>query len=346
MKWILLYFTLVSLVLVFKLEAGLRKAYINGLVEGYHMNNSILFDSIDNITRAGTPFFGIGILILIYMQFKDNKSLEIGRFLKSLPISNREYYMTKLISGIMSYTIPFILMIVGILIVRESNINWIQDYHNISKTPEMYMKQGSVINILSIFIMCYFIITATYTFLFMVQYLVTNIVGGIVIGILAWLAPTSIVFSLHGIYAGVLQINYNGISEYIQPWVYHLYPNRKYIDIILNNANYGVDILVFDSIIIKTIICLIIYVICTALAYIISENARVEDMDNLIPLKSARSIFVIGVTICSALVIPYIFGFVFGGLNTLNFIVIHIMMVISGIIGFVTSRKILSTERK
>ena len=353
MKWMLLYFTLLSLGTIFLLKSSFESDYLSVLVNGFYMNEGIVFENVYSLIRGMTPYFGLGILIMIYMQFKDSKSLEVGRFLKSLPISSREYYITKLISGIISYTIPFIIMTVGVLIVRGNNISWIQDYHNISRIPEIFIKQSSSINILSLFIMCYFIITATYTFLFMIQYLVMNIVGGIVIGFLTWLAPTFILGSLSVIYREItfkLMQSFKGlykVQDYILPWSYHINIDSEYIESTFNNMGYNNEnIAVLNNMIPRTIICLIISVVCIGLAYTISKKSRVEDTDNLIAFKTARKIFVIGVTVCSALLSTLILGQVFSGRGINSFILVHIIMFIGGFIGFIGSRKISNMERK
>ncbi|AFS78877.1 hypothetical protein Curi_c18710 [Gottschalkia acidurici 9a] len=346
MKWMLIYFTLVSIGYIVMFNLGIRYSYISMLKYGTSVDGNIIIDILRGINEVISIPFGIGIVLMIVMQFKDSKSLEVGRFLKSLPISSREYYLTKIISGIMSYTLPFIILVIGVLAIRTNNMEWINDSKNISIVPDIFIKLDSTTNVFTLLILVYSIVTATYTFLFMVQYLVMNTIGGIVIGILSWLSPMFILFSVEYIYGNYifksLGASYK-ILEYIQPWIYHI--NARYSQVAplitdLEKYQGTAYVYVFEGILIKIAICAIVALASVLLAYFLTKKSRIEDSDTMITFKGAKKIFIIGVTVCSALLGGTLLKIFFDNFTDVNFITQHILMIITGSIGFIISRKI------
>ena len=346
MKWMLIYFTLVSIGYIVMFNLGIRQDYMWMLRVGTSTDKSIIMDTLRTVNENISIPFGIGIVLMIVMQFKDNKSLEVGRFLKSLPISSREYYLTKIISGILSYTLPFIILVIGVLAIRTNNMEWINDGNNISVVSDIFIKSDSTTNVLTLLLLCYSIITATYTFLFMIQYLVMNIVGGIVIGILSWLSPMFIMVSVEYVYGEYI---FKGlrtsdkILEYIQPWIYHI--RAKYSQIVPLITDLGeyrgtAHVFIYEGILIKVAICTIITLTSVILAYFLTKKSRIEDSDTMITFKGAKKIFIIGVTVCSAFLGGTLLKKFFNNFTDINFITQHILMIITGSIGFIISRKI------
>ncbi len=205
MKAMMLYFLLIAIGGILYFNSTMNSNYIDTLTRGMRQDVSLVLDSVRYLANDITIPLGIGILLMIYLQFKDSKSVEVGNFLKSLPINNREYYTTKLIGGLISLTVPMLVLVAGILLVRSNNMFWISDIYATSLFPEILAKGDSIINIISIFTMVYMVAISTYTFLFTVQYIVMNISAGLVLGSLFWMSPMFIIGSITMLYSEVIE---------------------------------------------------------------------------------------------------------------------------------------------
>lgn len=359
MKWMLLYFLAVSIGGLLAFNSEMSREYMDILRLGINPDRTVVLSSIRTLLNSITVATGIGIVLMVYLQFKDSKSIEVGNFLKALPINNKEYYITKLVGGLISLTIPTIILIVGVLVIRSNNMAWVIDIQSISMFPEMIAKAESVTNIMAVLVMGYLVAVATYSFLFMIQYVVMNITAGIVIGGLIWLSPTFILISLIGLYDEVFNRYYEAYGEvlqniaanlinYIEPWSYTL--NVAYVDMInqIENSSLisNIDIMYYEGVVIKIVIALIMSIISISLGYILSKKSRVEDHDKLITFKWARKVFIMGVTVCSGLLLVDISQMFLGLYGQLNMITLHVILIIGSIIGYIVSKKITYIENK
>lgn len=359
MKWMMLYFLLVALGGVLIFNTNLDSIYIDILKRGITPDTSIITENIRLTLSTIMMPMGLGILLMIYLQFKDTKSVEVGNFLKALPINNREYYITKFVGGLISLTIPTIILIAGILIIRNANMIWISDIHGVSIFPELVIKADSVVNSVAIFIMAYLVALSTYAFLFMIQYIVMNITAGLVIGLLVWLTPSFLLISaswLYGhlidksfkIFGTAIEVVENLIIEYILPWTYafglntyNTFDSFEY-DPIFDN----IHLLYYEGLVTKIFITLAITIIGGLIGYVLSKKSRVEDNDTLINFKWARRVFVVGVTICSAFLLADIAKMFIGRYNDSTMVIINLMLVAGAAIGFIVSRKITMVKSK
>lgn len=361
MKWMMLYFLLIAIGGILYLNIELNSEYIDALTRGLAQDRSVVLDSVRRILDMVIMPIGLGILLMIFLQFKDSKSVEVGNFLKSLPISNREYYVTKLMGGLISLTVPMMVLIAGVLLVRSNNMYWISDIHSISLFTEWVVKGDSVINIISIFTMAYTVAIATYTFLFAIQYIVMNITAGLVLGSLVWLSPMFIIGSVAVLYGQFIEKIYPIMEKryslsrlfesYIQPWMYPMQV-RQFSPPAYSDSNIPIDVLdsmhfmYYEGVPLKIVITLSIAIASIAVGYLLSSKSKVEDSDAFISFKWARNVFVIGVTVCSALLIGDITQIFLMRFNPIGFIPLQVIMIVGGVIGFIVSRKITSIKAK
>ena len=361
MKAMMLYFLLIAIGGILYFNSTMNSNYIDTLTRGMRQDVSLVLDSVRYLANDITIPLGIGILLMIYLQFKDSKSVEVGNFLKSLPINNREYYTTKLIGGLISLTVPMLVLVAGILLVRSNNMFWISDIYATSLFPEILAKGDSIINIISIFTMVYMVAISTYTFLFTVQYIVMNISAGLVLGSLFWMSPMFIIGSITMLYSEVIEKIHpmiekrlkisNIFTSYIQPWIYptdvkhnSFVYDMDYPDAIVDNFN--INYIYYEGIMLKIGITLAIAITSIIVGYILSNKSRVEDSDAFISFKWARRVFVVGVTLCSALLIGDIIQLVLMRFNTIGLIPLQIVMIVGGAIGFIVSKKLVSVKAK
>lgn len=286
------------------------------------------------------------------MQFRPEKNQETARFLGSLPIKKEEFFRIKLTIGIISLSIAFMILILGIIIVRGSNMYWIRDIYMVSQVPEPYMIVDGVMNLLSIIGLIYLIVLNFYSFLFIVQYTFSHVVGGIVAGILTWLSP--IFISLASIVSieradpfsaaeGIYIRCFNFASEWLLPWLYPLDYNYNYF-----SATYGgigqQNVGIIDNLWIKYLILLVFISVNIIIGSKLNQKSRLENENMVITFKSLRTIFKIGVTICSGLLLSIAITEVVN-IPVSNTMYLFLLFV-GGIIGYFISNKIVQAGVK
>ena len=143
----------------------------------------------------------------------------------------------------------------------------------------------------------------------------------------------------------------NIFTSYIQPWIYptdvkhnSFVYDMDYPDAIVDNFN--INYIYYEGIMLKIGITLAIAITSIIVGYILSNKSRVEDSDAFISFKWARRVFVVGVTLCSALLIGDIIQLVLMRFNTIGLIPLQIVMIVGGAIGFIVSKKLVSVKAK
>lgn len=343
MKWMLLLSILASLFLTTIFSSYLDNEYVSMFSEGLYGNSALIQDALVDTLDMILLIFILLSMVQIFMQFRMEKSQETGRFLKSLPVKRREFFRIKLITGLASLTLAFLVLAIGIMLVRNNNMFWIKDMYSISHTAEILIKADSMGNLLKILGLVYLVTLSFYTFLFMIQYTFTNLVGAIVTGVLVWLAPIFIVissiytldkFSFANIYSSNLGSKIEAFSQWLQPWLYVL--NFEY-----DLASYGIQfgsIARISNLGFKYIISLLLILVNIMIAYKFNENSKIENENKLIAFKSTRLIFKVGVTICSGLLVSILLSDAF--MLEIPIIADTVLTLLGASIGYFISRKI------
>lgn len=346
MKWMSLLSILASLLLVLMFSLALDSRYGRMFSNGIDINQAIIKSALRGTTEVGLLLFVILAIVQIFMQFRSEKGQEIGRFLKSLPIKREEFFKIKLITGIINLSLAFLVLAIGIIIVRNNNMFWIKDIYSLSIIAEPFMKADGVLSLLKDLGLVYLIVINFYTFLFMIQYTFSNVVGGIVIGCLVYLAPIFIaiasMFSLEKLTSTVKIRNLwiygiDQISRWLLPWTYAFeYENTTWIVDKNGMGIGGIDVI--ENLGIKYLIILVLILVNILIAYKFNKSSKVENENMVIPFKTSANIFKVGVTICSGLLVSAILGEIMR--IQMSSIIYILFMVLGSFIGYVISNKI------
>ena len=232
-----------------------------------------IFTSIEPILI----FYIGGILLLVYLQFKKDKSIEIGRFIKALPYTNGERAFVKIGMGLMSFTIPFLIYTVIVFGIRAYYTDLFGEIFRVTAYEEIgiYLNRISVyVGVLSV---TYIRLLMIYLILITGEYLISHNIGSLVITVLSAMAPaylwTSITYDLDRyIYkTEVYPIGKipHGIGYYvleITKWLSAVYTN--YIDtwrgdIKISGSGYSVSYTITDKGTIVGLIYLLIAIVCS-----------------------------------------------------------------------------------
>lgn len=341
MKWILLLSIIASLFITIMFSVSLDSAFERMFSHGLQINRAVIQQALRYITGITLVIFTIISVVQVFMQFRLEKDQEVGRFLKSLPVKKEEFFKVKLSMGIMNITLAFIVLAIGLIIVRSRNMFWIKDIYNVSTISAPFIKADGVGSLLKEIGLIYLIVLSFYSFLFMVQYTFTNLLGGIVTGILVWLAPSFIMYSSMFTLEKFISISRSSsierFSEKLLPW---LYPFEYDYNTWLTDAN-GIglgSIMNIENLEIKYVITLILILVNIIVGYKLNKSSRVENENMTIPFKGSRNIFKFGVTICSGLAVSTILSEII--LMQTNNIIFLIFILAGGVIGYLISQKI------
>lgn len=345
-RWILLFSVILSLFSGVIFNMRLNETYERMMRVGLRPNQAVIHDALIAVLPLFLILFTVLSIIQVFMQFRSEKGQEVGRFLKSLPVSSKSFFKVKLITGILNITIGFIILFIALLLVRQANMFWIRDIYKISAYSHIFMKLDGISFILSYLGLTYFIVLSFYTFIFMIQYTFTNIVGAIVTGILTWLAPffilNSLVYTISkfgyiSLYNSKFINNITNFSINLLPWSYIIdheifnIGNRVFVE----NIGY---ISIISNIGLKYGITMVLTLVNILIAYKFVKNSRIEDEEKIITFKISRIIFKLGVTICTPLLISTIIIMVMG-INPNN-ILFTIILFLSLCLGYFVSNKI------
>lgn len=343
------YFLLVDFFVLLNIRGQIQGTWRDFLLNG--IRNFMLYDRgirvadtfVENMLYI-ILFSIVGMIALVYGSFKNDKSIEIGRFLKSLPYTMRERCLVKMGVGIVTFTLTYIFYAIGMLVLHTSYLNRFSEIYRVTIFSEVYHQifdRGELVKgLMLVYVGC----IAIYLFCMMFQYLVSNRLGSIIVAALVYLSPVFIVNSLSA-YVSVRYTNaiYENILYPITEWLNELMIIFLYQGYgrIATTANIGEDFIASYSYVNLTGYRMMFYgmMILISLVAILKlcVAERVEKSDYFIPSKCFRSIFICGVTICGGLLLGDLY-LMFS--NQTNMKIAYGLITFGGIISFLIARKI------
>lgn len=329
LKWIFALGLLVNIIILAGFNQSIDITYTNIFVNGLPMNQSIFNLDFYRMSASIVIGFMLVSVLQVYIQFQSEKKQEVSRFIKSLPIKDENLSITKILLGILNITILFVILYIGLLVIKHNNMFWVEDIYNTSNVRDSIMALDQLIYPL---FLIYLATVCFYTFLVMVQYMVSNNLASIVIGILVWFAPMFIVLTTK------LVVGYYNMSLGIN-WVSTFWLNPSFYIVDLEYLILGgTSGAIVRKLNIHYLISLVLIIVNIIFAIRISMKNLIEDENKFIPLKSVRFIFILGVTICSSLLVSYIYL----GLLDRSYYAVRptIALIAGGLLGFVVSRRI------
>lgn len=349
------YFLLVDFFILLtirgRIQGTWREFLLNGIKTfmGYNEGIRVADIFIEN-TLYIMLFSIIGMMGLVYGSFKNDKSIETGRFLKSLPYTMRERCLVKMSVGIVTFTMTYIFYAIGVLALHISCLNRFSEVYRITILSEVYNQIFDRGELIKVLVLVYVGCIAIYLFCMMFQYIVSNRLGGIIVSTLVYLSPVFIANSLSAyVSARYTNIIYENIIYPLTEWLNNLmivfgYQSYGELGVNVSTAvtisddtiiNYTYVSLIGHRIVFYGVIGLISLVIILKLCVV----ERIEKSDYFIPSKCFRGIFTCGVTVCGGLLLGDIY-LMFS--NQTNMGIAYGLITFGGIISFLVARKIAS----
>lgn len=336
-----IYFLVVNIIAGIALLGPINTNWQRYLAKGVgEVNNWEIVSNIYPITLMVLIGYGIGLLVLVYLQFKKDKSIEISRFIKALPYTNGQRAVVKMGMGILSFTVPFIIYIIMFLFIRNYATNLYGEMLRVTAFEEVatYLNRLSVY--LSFIGITYIRLIMIYLILIMCEYLISHNIGSLIIAILSSSAPLYLWFSM------TVDIDSSsGTYVYkIGEWFYKVYMNyTNWGRIQIAGANEWdyIDYTITEDGGMVCMIYLVLIVICSLVISIQVKKQRVENADIFIPRKLTRYVFIVGVVLCSGCLVRDIGRLILGEI-ALGYprMILHVLLVIGLMVGAFVATKI------
>ena len=342
LRWMLIYFILGFGYMAYTYENILADRYKLLILEPitsstYMINIGIAY--LRGINNGIICIGLIGILLMIYLQVKDSKSIEVGRFLKVLPIKGKTYYRVKVIGGVLTFTIPYLISCLCLIGTKGKYSEIFNDFYSLHPRYEEFVHAESMGMFLQVLFTTYLILLFSYLFLMSMQYIISHAVSALIIGILVGGVPAYLGVTITGICNEIIPANYEDFVKYLLPWSY----TSDLINFSKGYANVGSfrDARLFKIPYIEIEwlfllgLCILFWIIGSQL----SRYHKVENADQLISSALMKKIFVVGVVVCSAC-LPLFAQIIGIDLMIRNMWVMSAAMLVTATIGLLVSKKI------
>ncbi|MGL4737885.1 MAG: hypothetical protein ACRCW2_10565 [Cellulosilyticaceae bacterium] len=358
---ILLYFVGAFTIGVFNFADSLARDYNSYLWNGYSYDMAP--NLLHRITRLGEVYMmamALGLLVLLYVQFKENKSVSVSCFIKSLPYTNQQIYGVKLGCGVLSFTVPFVIAYGSIIAVGQSYKGWLGLIEQVSPVGERLAQLNNIDQILLYGLVIYSITLMVYLFGFWMQYIVNPNVASLVISsctlaalpylayavaeyIRALVGYQNIDHKVEGLTAMIQRIGSllmlpNYFVNYA-PGVELIWDGNK------DRSGYIHTLVHFENLGMTLVLMLLISLIFVLAIYSCNRTYRAENQEQFIGYKWAEIALKVGVALSTAS-----FGIIFTNIVEPNAriekIALHAFMLIFGAIGYAIINKICKIGQK
>lgn len=263
-----------------------------------------IFDVLSGPVTALMVAYSMGILMLVFFQYKNEHNIEINRFLKSLPFTSSQRFIVKFSVGLLSFTIPFIILIGGVLILKGNALALYEEIYKVTPLYGAFNIVNRTSDVVAFLVTHYMSIVMLYVFFNMMEYLISNHLGSIVIGVCILPAPYYIISSIGWNFD--LEMRFRGLTD-IMNAIYASFDRSAILPLGVNsNMGRAWEQIYFShigDISIRIIAMSILIVVFGAILLFSVRNYRVENEDILMKSKWTRILFIMGVTACSALAV-------------------------------------------
>lgn len=336
---------------IWTLQSYLQNRYEEYLWNGYNYDMSYnLLGIIRDMYPVYLVAMGLGLLVLLYIQFRDNKSVGVSSFIKSLPYTNKQIYSVKLGCGVLSFSVPFLLGGIGVVAVGNGAKDWLSVIERVSPIGAEIATQNEVGQIMLCGLLIYSITLMCYVLGFWMQYVINLNVPSLIVSACSVMAPYFVM--LTGIeYFKVLRgdVITGGSLAYVNTFrdllciPTYLSSYKSGYEIIVGEhyrSGYIRDLGNIEWMGIKTIMFLLLVVILILAISVCNKNYHAEHQEVFVSKKWAERVLKVGVTMCSMSVGIFLTLGFFNGYGMQQVIVMHIAMLICGVIGYLLIRKI------
>jgi len=294
------------------------------------------------------------IIIMSMMFFQSERKESVGMFISSLPFTRKEQFRVKWFTGVLAFTIPFLLASLLVVLMRQVNIGWMTQWYSEVGYSNM-IDYDSVWLVLSMLAQSYLFIVTFFSLLILMQSLIGQNIAASIIGSIVMAAPWFILEAGSASLSRIFNNDYLRLGNI--EWASLYFFNQPNSDISIHatkinqsqTSKLAYDIINIDPIIsmdhyiIKIVILIAITVIAINAglwAYEKNDNSR---NGYLLMFPWVGKILVAGVSLCSGLLGNNIM-IAFFRIESLSFEILS--LVISALIGYLLINKMIRLTEK
>ena len=324
--------------------ASYADKYVKGIVLGGRPFVEYVLDTYVFVLIANAAT----IMWLVYSQFHEDKAEGTGDFIATLPYTQKDKFIKKVLIGVIAIFISFVISIIIQYTLFDTYSYYIENEFSMSIFEKDLIAQAGYSNTLGVMVNSYLGLVIWYLFLVVVQYSVYNTVGSIAI---AGLGILSIPYIFLGIirYLGLaINSNIDSFEPIINVFgsiVMCIVP-IQYKSICYKNGVQGEGISALSSnyyisLLILICIAVILFIVGKGLAQKYGLRTRKNFMIN----KVVEYIFKIIVTLALGIT-PVLVLEVFLEIETFGVVIVTLLMILAGSIGYIISNKITMRGRE
>ena len=328
---------------------------LNNYIQPFIYNNLMWgMDGFNESSRQGAQFFqiyewgnifnhwidlskyimAIGIMLLIYLSYRYDKNHEVGRFIKALPYTTEQKYWVKIVLGIMSFTIPYMVQGMVIVIIRKSFIIQMKDFYEVTNLSNIFADLYELKQLLLILTLNYLGLIVWYLFVVMFQYIIMSNFGSIIGASIIAIAPIVIRENIHRFfsYTGRLYWKYIRLYDF-------LLGNRGYRAFITNKDTGIIEYINFGET--RLVVLFIMILILLTLTLYLCKEMYIENEDALVPRRVFKYMYLIVTPIVCSLLLGSLYKCYTGKGDTW----FDLVTFIGGILGFLIAKMIMKTKK-
>lgn len=345
-RWVMLLFVAVFAFYAVVLNNNIYYEKTSHLMRNYR--NTVFMGIVYGMGAALLSMVLIGVLILVILLFAHERNIYVGKFISSLPFTRKKQFTIKYSIGVIAYTLPFLLFGIVALSIRINNDSWISRVYKYLPYGDILARQDSIIAFLQWLGIVWLIITATYSFLMMIQTLMgQNIVAGIVGGIIVFV-PWFLMFAIPA-NLELLKVYRMNHMSFIR-WSFEFFIlakpqwHQEQIEVTQGlNGTWWYSINSYHYLSLCIIVLMAVIILSTMLGYRFFQQNDVEKNGNIVMYPWVGKILVFGVTACSLLLLPII---VVAFSQIESSALTAVTMAIGGVLGYIMSTKSIELTRR
>ncbi|QEH67567.1 hypothetical protein [Cellulosilyticum sp. WCF-2] len=244
----------------------------------------------------------IGLIILSLISFKQDKNLETGRFLKSLPFTSGERSFVKVILGSLGYTLSFLIYVLGLSVMLSHYTGKLIEVYEVTPISQISNQLFDIPQLLVLMFIVYLLGLVFYLFCVLLQYIVSHQIGSLVIAICVIGAPFFLLRSISKFFGLGRETGLVKFGE----WFFALTVGGQ-IPIEVRIASYEqkggfyfyIQYMLYYQIVFYTLVSIGLVLAIRKL----NKLQPLEEFDKLIPIAGFRWFFIMGVTLCGGFLV-------------------------------------------
>ena len=346
LKWVMLLYGFIFGLWALILSNNLAQEKTSHLLRQY--DRSIFTKKLYGISPLMMPLLLIAMMVVVGVLFSHDRNIQISKFIHSLPYTRKEQFRIKYLMGLMTFTIPMGVFIGLSYFIRGRHQNWIRQIYQYSPLGDLLEKQDRVGTLLLWFMFVWLVMVAAYSFLMMVQTLIGQNILASIIGGITLLVPVFLGYAIP-VNLNLLRMgmeNFAYIEKLTRGAEIFLLgrPNFKImgnINMVNNHDLFGHYTNLYGrynyrSFPLYMMVLILFIAISVGLSDYFTAQNDVEKNGEIPLYPWVGKLLLMGITVCSLLLLPIIIG-VFTGID--HPLVVVSSMLIGGGLGFFLSKK-------